>query len=52
MAWRGITSAPTHGEVEAGSLVSFGPNLAAMFRQTRTIVVKILKGAKPSELPV
>ena len=38
--------------VEAGGLVSFGPSLAAMFRQTGTIVVKILKGAKPSELPV
>jgi putative ABC transport system substrate-binding protein len=38
--------------VEAGGLVSFGPNLAAMYRQTATIVVKILTGAKPSELPV
>jgi hypothetical protein len=38
--------------VEAGGLVSFRPNLAAMFRQTGTIVVKILKGAKPAELPV
>ena len=38
--------------VEAGGLVSFGPSLAAMFRQTGAIVVKILKGAKPSELPV
>ena len=37
--------------VEAGGLVSFGPSLAAMYRQTGTIVVKILKGAKPSELP-
>jgi putative ABC transport system substrate-binding protein len=36
--------------VEAGGLVSFGPNLAAMYRQTATIVVKILTGAKPSEL--
>jgi putative ABC transport system substrate-binding protein len=38
--------------VEAGGLVSFGPNLAALYRQAATIVVKILKGAKPSELPV
>lgn len=38
--------------VEAGGLVSFGPSLAAMFRQTGTIVVKVLKGAKPSELPI
>jgi putative tryptophan/tyrosine transport system substrate-binding protein len=38
--------------VEAGGLVSFGPSLAAMFRQTATIVVKILKGAKPTDIPV
>jgi putative ABC transport system substrate-binding protein len=38
--------------VEAGGLGSFGPSLAAMFRQTGTIVVKILKGAKPTDLPV
>jgi len=38
--------------VEAGGLISFGPNLAALYRQAGTIVVKILKGAKPSELPV
>ncbi|MGH6642556.1 MAG: ABC transporter substrate-binding protein [Bradyrhizobium sp.] len=38
--------------VEAGGLVSFGPSLAAMFRQTATILVKILKGARPSEIPV
>jgi putative ABC transport system substrate-binding protein len=38
--------------VEAGGLVSYGPNLAAIFRQAATIVVKILKGVKPSDLPV
>jgi putative tryptophan/tyrosine transport system substrate-binding protein len=38
--------------VEAGGLVSFGPSLAAMWRQTGTIVVKILNGAKPADLPV
>jgi putative ABC transport system substrate-binding protein len=38
--------------VEAGGLVSFGPSLAAMFRQTGAIVVKILKGAKPIDIPV
>jgi ABC-type uncharacterized transport system substrate-binding protein len=39
-------------QVEAGGLVSFGPSLAAMWRQTGTIVVKILNGAKPADLPV
>ena len=38
--------------VEAGGLVSYGPALAAMWRQSATIVVKILKGAKPANLPV
>jgi putative tryptophan/tyrosine transport system substrate-binding protein len=38
--------------VEAGGLISFGPSLAAMFRQTGAIVIKILKGTKPADLPV
>jgi putative ABC transport system substrate-binding protein len=38
--------------VEAGGLISFGPSLAAMWRQAGTIVVKILYGAKPADLPV
>jgi putative ABC transport system substrate-binding protein len=37
---------------DAGGLVSYGPGLAAMFRQTAGIVVKIIKGAKPGDLPV
>ena len=32
--------------------MSYGPSLAAMFRQAATIVVKVLRGAKPSDLPV
>jgi putative ABC transport system substrate-binding protein len=38
--------------VEAGGLLSYGPSLAAMFRQAATIVVKIVKGANPADLPV
>jgi len=37
---------------EAGGLMSYGPSLPAMYEQTAGIVVKVLKGAKPSELPV
>jgi putative tryptophan/tyrosine transport system substrate-binding protein len=37
---------------EAGALVSYGPSLAAMWRQSAIIVAKVLKGAKPADLPV
>ena len=38
--------------VEAGGLVSYGPNLRAMFARGGRQVAKILGGAKPAELPV
>jgi len=37
---------------EAGGLMSFGPNLAAMFRRAGYYVSKILEGTKPADLPV
>ena len=38
--------------VEAGGLMSYGPNYANLFRQAAEMVDKILHGTKPSDIPV
>ena len=40
------------GYVEAGGLMSYGPDYPAVFAKAAIFVDKILKGAKPADLPV
>jgi putative ABC transport system substrate-binding protein len=40
------------GYVESGGLMSYGPNFPELYRRTGDYVDKILRGAKPADIPV
>ena len=46
------TSMPLEAYVEAGGLMSYGPNVQSMFRRSAAYVHRILRGTKPADLPV
>jgi ABC-type uncharacterized transport system substrate-binding protein len=47
-----LPSVGNRGYVEAGGLMSYGPDSADNYRRVAYYVDRILKGAKPAELPV
>jgi putative ABC transport system substrate-binding protein len=52
MSARLPTIYPYREYVDAGGLISYGANFPDMFRRAADLVDKILRGAKPGDIPV
>jgi len=42
----------TRDGVQAGGLIAYGPSITANFRRAAELTDKILRGAKPADIPV
>jgi len=52
LAARLPTMSAPRDSVEAGGLMSYGPNWPSLWRRAAEVVDKILRGAKPADIPV
>ena len=52
LARRLLTIVPSKEMLDAGALISYGPNTPGLYRRAAYFVDKTLKGAKPADLPV
>ena len=52
LAARLPTMSPNREQLEHGGFISYGPNWPDLYRRAAEIVDKILRGAKPADLPV
>jgi putative ABC transport system substrate-binding protein len=52
LAHRIPAMSPARAFAEAGGLLSYGPDEADLYQRATNMVIKVLKGAKPADLPV
>jgi len=52
LGWRLPTMLSTREDAEAAGLLSYGPDYADEYRRAADFVDKILRGAKPADIPV